>query len=160
MQMTADAHVDVSQVLEESLREVLAMMFGLPVEGPVESCSDPGDVLTGTIGLTGPEFQGLLQIRSSSGAARSLAAALLGGEEMLGDDVAMIEDSLGELANMLGGAVKQRIDQTGVRIEISLPSVVEGELQAQDEGETESTVLEFLVDGHPFSTSLVHRQAS
>jgi CheY-specific phosphatase CheX len=159
MQMTADVHLDVSQVLEEALREVLNMMFGLPVEGPGAGGADLADSLTGSIGLTGPEFQGLLQIRCSMDAARGLAAAMLGGEEMLGDDASLIQDSLGELANMLGGAVKQRIDQTGVRIEISLPSVVQGELQAQSDEEMERTELDFLVDGHPVGTTLVHHSA-
>jgi CheY-specific phosphatase CheX len=158
MQTTADERLDVTHLLEDAFREVLAMMFGLAVDGPRGETAEVENPLTGTIGLTGLAFQGLLQIHCSSGAARSMAAAMLGGEEMLDEDASLIGDSLGELANMLGGAVKQRIDQTGVRIEISLPSVVEGELEAQDDEDMDCAVLDFLVDGHPVRTTLVHHQ--
>jgi CheY-specific phosphatase CheX len=157
METPEAVRLDATHLVEDAFREVLAMMFGLAVDGPQSSPEDLGEVLTGTIGLTGPAFQGLLQIRCSREAARSLAAAMLGGEEMLDEDASLISDSLGELANMLGGAVKQRIDQTGVRIEISLPSVVEGELEAEQDEQTQRTVLDFLVDGDPIRTILVHR---
>lgn len=150
--------VDVAWVLEDSFREVLAAMFGLEVEGPNGGAVECGQSLTGTIGLTGAEFQGLLKIHCSQKAARSLAAALLGGEEML-EDESLIGDSLGELANMLGGAVKQRIDQTGARIEISLPAVVEGELQAQQNENSGQVDLGFHVEGDPVRASLHYHQS-
>ncbi|KKM69842.1 hypothetical protein LCGC14_1446730 [marine sediment metagenome] len=36
-------------------------------------------------------------------------------------------DAVGELANMLAGATKAKLDQRGIKVEISLPSVMRGE---------------------------------
>lgn len=151
----AAASVDVSGILAEAFREVIEMMFGMAIEGPIEDPDASELAVAGMIGLAGADFHGLLQITCSTASSRALAAALLGGEEML-DDPAIVNDSLGELANMLGGAVKQRIDVSGVRVEISLPSVLEGEFSLTGVGAEESVNHHYLVDGKLVRVGLVY----
>ncbi|MDQ7007290.1 MAG: chemotaxis protein CheX [Acidobacteriota bacterium] len=139
--------MDVASIVEESFREVVETMFALPVES-MEPAGVEDPAVVGMIGLAGSEFHGLLQVHCTRAAARRLAAALLGGEEML-DDPAMISDSLGELANMLGGSVKQRVDSTGNKVEISLPSVLEGQFETHDARGSERSEKAFRVDGEP-----------
>ncbi len=137
--------LEVEGILDAAFKEVIEMMFGLVVNGPLDPPQGLKLSVAGMIGLAGPEFHGLLQISCTETGARKLAAALLGGEEML-DDPSMITDSLGELANMLGGAVKQRVDTSGVKVEISLPSVLEGQFDVHEVGEVERLNLHFVVD--------------
>ncbi|HHN73642.1 MAG TPA: chemotaxis protein CheX [Acidobacteria bacterium] len=146
--------LDIAALVEESFREVLETMFALPVE-KLDSPTIDELAVVGMIGLAGKEFHGLLQIHCTQPAARVLAAALLGGEEML-DDPAMISDSLGELANMLGGSVKQRVDSAGNKVEISLPSVLEGQFETHDAKGSERTELAFRVDGQDVLVCFVH----
>ncbi len=151
----AATNVDIPGTLDEAFREVIEMMFGMGIEGPIEDPDAAELSVAGMIGLAGTEFHGLLQITCSAGSSRALAAALLGGEDML-DDPSIIGDSLGELANMLGGAVKQRIDVSGVRVEISLPSVLEGEFSLTGVGAEESVNHHYLVDGKLVRVGLVY----
>ena len=146
--------MDVAAIVEESFREVMETMFALSVEA-LESPKVEDLAVVGMIGLAGSEFHGLLQIHCTQAAARRLAAALLGGEEML-DDPAMISDSLGELANMLGGSVKQRVDSAGNKVEISLPSVLEGQFETHDAKGSERSERAFRVDGEEVLVCFVH----
>ncbi|GEM_PF-3519558 len=154
--MTVDTAVDVGTILAEAFRENIEMMFGLPLEGPKEGSGDEHMTMSGMVGLGGPEFRGLLQIACTDQGARKLAATLLGGEEMLGDDPAMIADGLGELANLVGGAIKRHLDESGGNIELSLPSVLEGEGNLLGVSNSERVTLRWIVDGEEVETSLVY----
>jgi CheY-specific phosphatase CheX len=125
--MTVRSEVDVEAVLQHSFREVIETMVGLSLTGPRSGGSQPGFHVTSMIGLAGPDFRGLIRISCSSRAARKLAGALLGGEDLLDADPSMLQDGMGELANMIGGTFKREIDAGGVRIDLSLPSTVEGD---------------------------------
>lgn len=150
-----DAHV--GEALRSSFEEVISTMFGLSLEGPemrtkaVESHLN----ITGMIGLAGPEFRGLLRVACTQTGARKLATALLGDESLLDDDPNMLIDSLGELANILGGTFKRNIDSSGVKIELSLPSVLEGEGTLFSVGATGNVEHTWKVDGLPVVTSLI-----
>jgi len=154
--VAVDAAVDVGTILAESFRENIEMMFGLPLEGPIEGPSEAAMTMSGMVGLGGPEFRGLLQISCTDKGARLLAATLLGGEEMLGDDPSMITDGLGELANLVGGAVKRHLDESGGNIELSLPSVLEGEGTLLGVSSADRVSLRWLVDGEEVETALVY----
>lgn len=147
---------EVQCALESAFREVMEMMFGLAIEGPQPADSTAGMAFSGLIGLAGEEFKGLLRVSANDSGSRLLAATLLGGEEMLGDDPSMITDSLGELTNMLGGSVKRLIDATGAKIELSLPSVLEGEGEVHAVGATGEVKLKWFVEGSEVQTSLIY----
>ena len=84
---------------------------------------------------------------------------MLGGEE-LAEDPAMVKDALCELANMLGGAVKQRIDTSGVHVEISLPTLLQGAFSVADKAHNETTALTFDVGGEMVETTLVYNRSA
>jgi CheY-specific phosphatase CheX len=152
----------VAGVLQNAFREVIETMFGLPLEGPEPAADGAArDArLSAMIGLAGSDFRGLLRISCTHDGARMLAATLLGGEEMVGDDASMVADSLGELANMLGGTFKRAIDSSGVLIELSLPSVIEGEVEVIDVSGSDAVRLRWNVDGRPVETSLLFSGSS
>ncbi len=153
MTVSAPVELDVPASLEAAFKEVIEMMFCMGVEGPLASAESEDFSVAGMIGLAGAQFRGLLQISCTQTCARDLAAALLGGEEML-EDPAMVNDSMGELANMLGGVVKQHIDTSGVSVEISLPSVLEGEFHLTGVGAENVERQHYKVDGQPILLTL------
>jgi len=108
---------DVARVVEEVFRAMLGLEVGpLPVDGAVE----PGP-LTAAVHFAG-EWKGALLMQCSVPQALDFTARLMPGRKPSGvdDDV---RDSLGELANMVGGNLKAVLP-TGVGL--SIPSVVEG----------------------------------
>ncbi len=147
----------LAPILESSVREVIETMFGLTLDGPNElDGPDPAEIF-GIIGLAGKEFRGMLRLGGSNDGVRALAAAFLGGEEMLEGDPSMISDGFGELVNMIGGTLKRQIDESGVKIELSLPSVMEGARGIFDarDGHSQVASMTWTVDGQQLSTTLV-----
>lgn len=112
--------------LLDGAREVFETMVFMALaesqpDGP-EICET---ALLGSITFKG-DLEGCLTICCGVTCARTIAANMLGLEagEEIGEDG--ISDALGELANMVMGAVKSRVQvDTGV-IEVSIPSVVQG----------------------------------
>ena len=76
------------------------------------------------IGLAGT-YTGILSIHCPQALAKTITSNMLGMEvDEIGEDV---NDALGEIANMLGGHVKQVFSKGGLDINLSLPTVISGE---------------------------------
>jgi CheY-specific phosphatase CheX len=146
----------VAVALDRAFRQVIGTMFGLTIEGPFDARETSALTIAGLVGLAGHDFRGMLQVACSDAAARKLAAALLGGEEPVTDDPAILRDSLGELANMIGGSLKRQLDDSGSAIELSLPTVLEGQSQIHGVGATDGAWLGWRVEDSPMVTSLVY----
>ena len=92
-----------------------------PLSEPVTSfhCS-----VTGMVGLAGT-YTGILSIHCPQSLALRITSNMLGMEvDEVGEDV---NDALGEIANMLGGYVKQILSKGGLDINLSIPTVIAGE---------------------------------
>ena len=92
-----------------------------PLKEPVTrlSCS-----ITGMVGLAGA-YTGILSIHCPQSLALTITSNMLGMEvEEIGEDV---YDALGEIANMIGGHVKQVVSTGGSDINLSIPTVISGE---------------------------------
>ena len=80
--------------------------------------------VTGMVGLAGT-YTGIISIHCPLTLARRVTANMLGMEpDEAGEDV---NDALGEIANMLGGYVKQVLSKGGLDINLSIPTVISGE---------------------------------
>ena len=146
----------ISSALDGAFREVMETMIGLSVGEPGSESPAGGDQLGSIIGLAGPEFRGMLHVTCSLNAATTFASVLLGGEEALEGDASLVGDSMGEIANMIAGSVKRRLDGTGARIHLSLPSVLQGEAEVLGLHGTGDVHYSWSVEGHPVRTSLVY----
>jgi chemotaxis protein CheX len=92
-----------------------------PLNKPVTTlhCS-----ITGMVGLAGV-YTGILSIHCPQSLALRITSNMLGMEvNEAGDDVC---DALGEIANMLGGHVKQVLSKGGLDLNLSIPTVISGE---------------------------------
>jgi chemotaxis protein CheX len=134
--MTLNANVSqAAHVLESDLRgyvihatkEVFSTMVmmdvvdSLPLQDPVThfQCS-----ITGMVGLAGT-YTGILSIHCPKQFAMKITSNMLGMDvDEVGEDV---NDALGEIANMLGGYVKQLLSKGGLDISLSIPTVISGE---------------------------------
>jgi len=118
--------VPLKEVLLDSAREVFETMVFIALEEADASAPDLSDpALMGTITFKGA-VEGCLAVCCGESCARTVAAGMLGmgsSEELSGSDVS---DALGEIANMVLGAVKSRLPQEVASIEVSIPSVVQG----------------------------------
>lgn len=80
--------------------------------------------ITGMVGLAG-KYSGILSIHCPQTLALSITSNMLGMDvDEVGEDV---NDALGEIANMLGGHVKQVLSKGGLDLNLSIPTVISGE---------------------------------
>jgi chemotaxis protein CheX len=118
--------VSLKDVLLESAREVFeTMVFMALEESGAEGASIPDPALLGTITFKG-RLEGCLGISCGETCARAIAASMLGMDSSEGLGGSDVSDAIGEIANMVLGAVKARIQNSVGAIEVSIPSVVRG----------------------------------
>ena len=118
---------EMTRYIIDATREVFSTMVAMevadcyPLVEPVTQfhCS-----ITGMIGMAG-SYSGTLSIHCPAHLAMRITSNMLGMEvEEVGDDV---NDALGEIANMLGGHVKQVLSKGGLDLNLSIPTVISGE---------------------------------
>lgn len=111
----------------DSLDEVLTAMLSLPDASISEPGRGSGPVpasqLTAFVGFAG-QCTGGVSIHGSGALGRALAARMLCADdpsELSADD---ITDAFGEVANMVAGGMKTRLEAGGATFEISVPVVL------------------------------------
>ncbi len=116
----------ISDKIIETTIEIFTTMVMMEVsaDGPLLVKSGTlCDTITGMIGLAGTH-KGVLAIHIPHYVALAITSSFLGMDvEEINDDV---RDAVGELANMLGGNIKNILSENGRDIELSLPSTVAG----------------------------------
>ena len=149
--------------LLESAKEVFETMAFMALEEVPEDQEAPDfeDMsLLGTITFKG-NLEGCLGICCGCRCARTIGANMLGADpdEAMSDDD--MNDAIGEITNMVMGALKSRIqDQVGT-VEVSIPSVVRGRELCNGLGERASriTVTVSLEAEHDMQFSLLYRES-
>ena len=123
------AHVqenEMTNFIVSATREVFTTMVSMEVEElyqlqqPVTEfhCS-----VTGMVGMAG-SYTGMISIHCPALLAIKITSNMLGMEVTeVGEDV---NDALGEIANMLGGHVKQILSKGGLDLNLSIPTVISG----------------------------------
>ncbi len=103
--------------------ETMVFMALEEVDGAADCCDDVS--LLGSITFKG-SIEGCLGIRCGMACARTIAANMLGTDpsgDMAEND---INDAIGEVTNMVMGAIKSRVQDEIGNMEVSIPSVVQG----------------------------------
>lgn len=108
--------------------------------------------ITGMVGLAG-KYTGMLSIHCPKPLAMKITSNMLGMEvDEVGDDV---NDALGEIANMLGGYVKQILSTGGLDISLSIPTVISGEeYTINSMTDSDCVVIPFIFDDSRFLVGL------
>ncbi|UFS72320.1 chemotaxis protein CheX [Geomonas sp. RF6] len=128
---------------------MMELQDSYPLKEPVTSfhCS-----VTGMVGLAGT-YTGILSIHCPKPFALRITSNMLGMDvDDVGEDV---NDALGEIANMLGGYVKQILSKGGLDINLSIPTVIAGEdYTINSMSESECVIIPFINEGERFLVGL------
>lgn len=81
--------------------------------------------VTGSAGFMG-QVNGVIYLHMTAAFARVLASRLLGMDEKEFENDEMIDDSIGEVSNMVVGAVKSRLCADGFPCVLTMPRIIRG----------------------------------
>jgi chemotaxis protein CheX len=114
-----------TEVLDQSVEEVLGVMLGLPVCAADEPVAPDSDsvTLTAVVGLAGA-LSGAYTVLVQARAAIQMTACMVGMELDSVDETVL--DGLGEIGNMLAGAWKSKVPDLNAACLLSVPTVVTG----------------------------------
>lgn len=118
---------DLEDLLRAAVVEVFQTMIGLQVqaEPPNSPLHNDGATIAGAVGFIG-RLTGVVYIYAPVEFAGRLTEKLLGlgSNEIDGEE--MVNDSMGELANMIVGHLKSRLSDRGNSCVMTIPSIVRG----------------------------------
>lgn len=120
-----------------------------PLREPVNrfKCS-----ITGMVGFAGI-YSGVISIHCPVSLALKVTSSMLGVEcDEVNED---LNDAVGEIANMLGGSVKQVLSKGGLDVKLSIPTVISGEdYTVNSLSDMDCVVIPFVVDDSKFLVGL------
>jgi chemotaxis protein CheX len=113
-------------LLDNDVREIFATMVGGEVAfiKTTDTMTHFSDSVSAMVGFAGG-YNGMIAINTPHHLALKFSGEMLGMEpEECEED---ISDSLGEIANMIGGSFKHHFVNDGHEVKLSTPSVITGE---------------------------------
>ncbi len=118
---------DVIRAVQKVTEDLFKTMVFLPLEAqpahPIDAGKERFD-FTGTIGLSG-ESPGAVGVRFPKALASKVASSMLGSP--IPEDSIEVQQTVGELTNMIAGGMKNALDPSGIRFDISIPTVIAGD---------------------------------
>jgi len=145
---TSFTEEQVAGYVIDATREVFSTMIMMevvddfPLKEPVSrfKCS-----ITGMVGFAGT-YSGVISIHCPVALALMITSNMLGVEcDEINDD---LNDAIGEIANMLGGSVKQVLSKGGLDVKLSIPTVISGEdYTVNSLSDNDCVVVPFTVEG-------------
>jgi chemotaxis protein CheX len=150
--------VDMARYIIDATKEVFSTMMVMEVEDQYpmrEPVNEFHCSITGMVGLAG-SYTGILSIHCPQPLALKITSNMLGMEvDEVGDDV---NDALGEIANMLGGHVKQVLSKGGSDLNLSIPTVISGETYTISSVNDDTVIIPFQFEGEKFLVGLTIRK--
>ncbi len=153
--------VSIKDIVLDSAKEVFETMVFMSLE-ETEEAFDPAEItLLGNITFMGG-IEGSLCICCGMKCSQTIAANMLcmdDPEEVADED---ISDAFGEVANMVLGSIKTRLQDDVSDMHISIPSVIQGrELATRpNDGMVTVPVIVKLAEEHLISFTLIYREAA
>ncbi len=124
-----------------------------PLKEPVSrfKCS-----ITGMVGFAGT-YSGVISIHCPVDLALKITSNMLGIEcDEINED---LNDAVGEIANMLGGCVKQVLSKGGLDVKLSIPTVISGEdYTVNSLSDMDCVVIPFVIENHKMLVGLTLKQ--
>lgn len=118
---------DLDQLVNRAVSEVFSTMLNFPVENqPSGTPFHSGEPhIAGAVGFIGT-LSGVLYLYTSVNFARRVTRGLLGLPEAEFPSDEMLNDAVGELANMVVGHIKSRLSDRGMNCVLTIPTIVRG----------------------------------
>jgi chemotaxis protein CheX len=128
---------------------MMEVIDDFPLKEPVSrfKCS-----ITGMVGFAGT-YSGVISIHCPVDLALKITSNMLGVDcDEINDD---LNDAIGEIANMLGGNVKQVLSKGGLDVKLSIPTVISGEdYTVNSLSDNDCVVVPFTVKGYTMLVGL------
>lgn len=118
----------MDELVKAAVTEVFDTMMSMKAsEVAVESINRTNGTghIAGSVGFIG-RLSGVVYIHVSETFARTITGLLLGLSEAEIDGQEMVNDAMGEIANMIVGHMKSRLADRGMSCVLTIPSVVRG----------------------------------
>jgi chemotaxis protein CheX len=118
---------DLEELVTSAVNELFTTMLRMNVQPvPLEPGFGNGEThVAGTVGFVG-RLTGVVYVYTTVSFARRITATLLDIPEAEITEDEMINDAMGEMANMVVGHMKSRIADRGMSCVLTIPSVVRG----------------------------------
>lgn len=152
----------VREFVAQAVRDVFATMVGqkpVPVPADADDASPPADgpMVVGTVGFAG-ECSGLVYLHLPLAFAQLCTGQLLGLSDAdlaeVGDDA--VNDAVGELTNMTGGAFKTGLCNAGHPCTLTIPSILRGShFTVESFGSAVRHVYHFDCAGHRVTADII-----
>ncbi|MDD2308346.1 MAG: chemotaxis protein CheX [Desulfuromonadaceae bacterium] len=146
---TSFTEAQVAGYVIDATKEVFSTMVMMeitdefPLKEPVSrfKCS-----ITGMVGFAGT-YSGVISIHCPVALALKITSNMLGLDcDEVNED---LNDAIGEIANMLGGSVKQVLSKGGLDVKLSIPTVISGEdYTVNSLSDNDCVVVPFTVEEH------------
>lgn len=154
---TSSHGIDWEDIIAASVSHVFGSMAFLQAE-PAGSRSGRHELeaplLTGIIGITGENLEGVLALVLPRQLAATAVANLVGmdADGLAGEDV---EDGVCELTNMVSGQAKTLVStRLGIHLSISLPTIVTGTHSPPSNSAIRLLCIDFYIQGSRFAAEL------
>ncbi|MFO1498326.1 MAG: chemotaxis protein CheX [Verrucomicrobiota bacterium] len=118
---------DLEQIIGVTVREVFGTMLHLPIGPDTASQLVGGETqIASSVGFIG-QLSGVVYLYCGASFAGRITANLLGLTATETAAAEMVNDAMGEMANMVVGNLKSRLADRGFPCVLSIPSVFRGE---------------------------------
>lgn len=129
MPMVLDGMIDhLDDLVKSAVLEVFDTMLNIKMvqnEPDVEKLATGGPHVASSVGFIG-RLTGVVYLYTTEAFAKRITATLLGVSEAEVDAKEMLNDCMGEMANMVVGHMKSRLSDRGMPCVLTIPSVVRG----------------------------------
>jgi chemotaxis protein CheX len=118
---------DLEHLVGSGVTEVMTTMMSFRVQqtpNTINFASGEGHVAS-AVGFIG-KTTGVIYLYASDTFARQMTCRLLGLEDSDIDGDEMVNDAMGELANMVVGHIKSRLVDRGLACVLTIPSIIRG----------------------------------
>lgn len=153
---------DLEDLLKAAVVEVFGTMIGLQVQldPPQAPVLNPGATIAGAVGFIG-QVTGVVYIYAPVELAVRLTEKLIPQSALEPEQNELVNDSMGELANMIVGHLKSRLSDRGLACALTIPSIVRGtNFQIEVVSSTIRRVSSYRLLDHQFVVELMLRPAS
>jgi chemotaxis protein CheX len=118
---------DLDELVKSAVTEVFDTMlnFKAQLEAPGAEVLNGEAHVASAVGFIG-RLTGVVYIYATARFARRITCLMLGLEEAQIDGEEMVNDAMGELANMVVGHLKSRLADRGMPCVLTIPSIVRG----------------------------------
>lgn len=117
---------EIDRMVNSAVGEVFTTMLNLSVDRvPEEPRLNGAEYVAASVGFNGA-LSGVVYSYCTRDFAGQVTSSLLGLDESEVDDDGMVNDTMGEIANMIVGQIKSGLCDRGLPCTLTIPSIVRG----------------------------------